>query len=604
MLLRPTQDTLTRFMARPATAELQSYGPVYSALKAYLITTSNPDKSTQEFLVPVLMEHWHSRNQADDDRQTLVRRQFDFYASELPFQNPFPESKSDSTAVGSARFYLSRFAATQALYSAMLSKANAAQPSFDFNKHYPGSGDVVVNTDIVPGAFTREGWGSMQAAIQHPEEYFQGEEWVLGPQTIRNMDRATLLRDLQTSYRADFLMYWRAFLQHTSVVPFGTPSSAAAKLTKLSGNSSPLLGALCAVSRNTSVGDPEIANMFQAPQKVEAVTCDPLLSSPGNMEYMAALIKLQDAVQHLAESRNDMTLQATSSAASEAHQTVRRMAANFPMDTQGMVSAKTESLLEDPITYAQRLTGTSKDEVNAGAQSLCRQYTALTSKYPFDPTAKQRANLVDLDNIFKPGEGTLWRLYMSSLNKFLAKQQGNRYEKTPGVTPAVTDDFLRFFNLAAAVSDAFYKGGNSTPSLAFSLTPVPSATRVQEITLTISGKMVTFRNGRGDAVPFSWSGSGIQEAILHVTFEAGAGGFDYPYSEPWAVFTFFQQADNWRPSVNQPALEWSSKTKQGTVSKAPGGPATVRFMLDMGGAPPVFQPNFWSTLRCPGPAVR
>ena len=64
MLLRPTQDTLTRFMSRPATAELQGYRPVYDALKAYLITTSNPDKSTQDFLVPVLMEHWQSRNQA------------------------------------------------------------------------------------------------------------------------------------------------------------------------------------------------------------------------------------------------------------------------------------------------------------------------------------------------------------------------------------------------------------------------------------------------------------------------------------------------------------------------------------------------------------
>src|SRR5581483_11318929 len=58
MLLRPTQDTLSRFMVRPANAELQGYRPVYDALKAYLITTSNPDKSTQAFLAPVLTEHW------------------------------------------------------------------------------------------------------------------------------------------------------------------------------------------------------------------------------------------------------------------------------------------------------------------------------------------------------------------------------------------------------------------------------------------------------------------------------------------------------------------------------------------------------------------
>ena len=88
----------------------------------------------------------------------------------------------------------------------MVSAAGASKPAFDFNKAYPGSADVVANTYIVPGAFTRDGFGFMQNAIQHPDEYFQGEAWVLGPQTIGSVDRAQLQRDLQDKYRADFLM--------------------------------------------------------------------------------------------------------------------------------------------------------------------------------------------------------------------------------------------------------------------------------------------------------------------------------------------------------------------------------------------------------------
>jgi type VI protein secretion system component VasK len=168
----------------------------------------------------------------------------------------------------------------------------------------------------------------------------------------------------------------------------------------------------------------------------------------------------------------------------------------------------------------------------------------------------------------------------------------------------VTPEFRAFFNRAAGVSDAFYKAGSATPNLTFSLKPVPSDTKVQEITLTINGKTATFRGGRGDAQPFSWPGSGAQEAKLHVAFEGGAE-FSLAYSEPWAVFSFFFQADNWRSSGSQPNLEWSSKNVQGTVSRIQGGrPETVAFALDMAGGPPVFQPNFWSTLRCPSPAVK
>jgi type VI secretion system protein ImpL len=607
MLLRPTQDTLTRFMARPATAELQGYRPVYDALKAYLITTSNPDKSTQDFLVPVLTEHWQSlspANQGDEDRATLVRRQFAFYASELPFQNPFPGSNPDQAAVGSARAYLARFAATEALYSAMVSAAGTAKPAFDFNKAYPGSSDVVTNTYIVPGAFTRDGFSFMQNAIRHPDDYFQGEAWVLGPQTIGSVDRSQLQRDLTEKYRADFLRYWREFLQKTSVNRFGSVSDAATKLTKLSSNQSPLLAALCAVSRNTSVDDPEIVKAFQSAQQVEPATCNDRLAAPGNAMYVSGLIQLQAALQQLGENRNDTGAQSqATSAASAALVTVRQMASQFPIDKEGGVSAKTQSLLEDPIKYAQGLIGgVPKDGVNSGAQGFCSQYRSLISKYPFDPKASARAAQSDFDAIFKPGDGALWKLYNTSLNKLLTKQ-GSEYVATPASGMTVTPQFVSFFNRAAAVTDAFYKGGSQTANLTFNMRPIPSEAVVQEITLTIDGKTANFKNGTGNPQQFSWPGSGAQEVKLKVRF-AGGSEFDMvTYTEPWAAFSFFLQAEHWQSSGNQQTMEWTARSATGPMIIG-GKPATVRFTLDMNGGPPIFQPGFWSGATCPGAAVR
>src|SRR5262249_39090333 len=59
------------------------YGPVYDTLKAYLITTSNHDKSTTLFLSPVLMKSWQAGREIDQARLDLSQKQFDFYSEQL-----------------------------------------------------------------------------------------------------------------------------------------------------------------------------------------------------------------------------------------------------------------------------------------------------------------------------------------------------------------------------------------------------------------------------------------------------------------------------------------------------------------------------------------
>jgi type VI secretion system protein ImpL len=316
------------------------------------------------------------------------------------------------------------------------------------------------------------------------------------------------------------------------------------------------------------------------------------------------LIQLQSALQQVAENRNDTAAQSqAASAASAALITVRQMASQFPIDKEGGVSAKTQSLLEDPIKSAQAwIAGVPREGINSGVQGFCSQYRSLLSKYPFDPKASARATQGEFDAIFKPGDGALWKLYMSTLNKFLTKQ-GAEYVVNPGGGMTVTPQFLSFFNRAAAVSDAFYKGGGQTANLNFSLKPVPSEAVVQEITLNINGKTATFKNGRGDAQQFSWPGPGAQEVKLKVRFSGGSEFDMITYTEAWAAFSFFLQAERWQTSGNQHTMEWTARSTTGPMIIG-GKPATVRFTLDMGGAPDIFQPGFWSGAACPGAAVR
>ena len=137
------------------------YGPAYDTLKAYLITTSNHDKSTRLFLSPVLMKAWQAGRDIDTPRLQLAQKQFDFYSDQLKDENPY-SSENDTLAVSRARNYLSQFSGIERVYRFMVAEASKASPSVNFNRKYPGSAEVVVDGKEVEGAFTKAGFAFMR----------------------------------------------------------------------------------------------------------------------------------------------------------------------------------------------------------------------------------------------------------------------------------------------------------------------------------------------------------------------------------------------------------------------------------------------------------
>jgi type VI secretion system protein ImpL len=107
LLLANTQTNLVAALSTlPAAPQPGAdYSAAYNPLKANLITTSNPDKSNTEFLPPVLLQYWQNGRVPDTDQQKqLASRQFEFYAAELPLNNPF-NIAPDTLAVNHARTY-------------------------------------------------------------------------------------------------------------------------------------------------------------------------------------------------------------------------------------------------------------------------------------------------------------------------------------------------------------------------------------------------------------------------------------------------------------------------------------------------------------------
>jgi hypothetical protein len=72
----------------------------------------------------------------------------------------------------------------------------------------------------------------------------------------------------------------------------------------------------------------------------------------------------------------------------------------------------------------------------------------------------------------------------------------------------------------------------------------------------------------------------------------------------WAAFQFFGEAERWQPAGTGYNLEWVIRIGGKPVLLPGGAPLTVRYYLDMNGAPPFFQKGYFSGMGCVAEAAR
>lgn len=531
LLLANTQSNLvTTLTALPASAQPDSdYGGGYNPLKAYLITTTNPDKSTPEFLTPVLMQYWQNgRTPETDEQRQLTQLQFDFYANELRSGNPYSINPA-TPAVTHARAYLASFGGFARIYQQMINAANKAAPSIDFNRLYPGSSSVVIESHIVQGAFTKGGFAFMQDAILHPEKYFSGEAWVLGDQAPPSLDPKTLTARLASRYLADYQSEWRTFLKSAQVVRYQNLRDASAKLQTLSSPNTPLLELFCTVSQNTNVANPDISKEFQPAQVLaQPDSCTVKLVNDKNATYINGLMALQGAVSLAAANPTPPTpdqLQPMASAAVSAHGAATQTAQAFNLDPQAHVDQASLKLLQDPITSVDGLAKPGP----VGGGELCAALGPVMAKFPFSPTATADASPAEVSAVFQPGSGALWQFYDGKLKPLLI-QQGTTYVPALNAPQKINPAFLQFFNKAAGISNAMYPTGATSPTLTFTAHILPSK-GIDNMTLAVDAQKLT---GSDVSKQFTWSAQNAQQAALTANY--GTSSLPLQFTGPWALF--------------------------------------------------------------------
>ncbi len=542
MMLNPAQANFVTYMRAlpdaPATSsDFSSYLAAYNPLKAYLITTSNSDKSQTKFLTPVFVQYWVGTRSVDPEQQQLAQKQIDFYGSELLRQPPYVIA-SDTGVVEHTRGYLSKFLAETRVYQAMLTDADKTSAPVDFTKQYPDAAKFVSAPHVVRGAFTKAGFGFMQDALQHPDRYAQGETWVLGTQAGASLNTTTIGQNLTAQYSSDFLKEWHTFLTTAHVAPCGGVHDAPKLLDALAGPGSPILELFFVVSHNTAVNDQKIKSTFQPAQILVDPNATDRLIGGGNQAYVTALGQLSLALESAAANPGILTdpavfapvAQQVTAAKGAVVQSSQAFNVDRDMGTEKTVAA----LMQSPIDCVDRLAPSPGAPANGGGGKICSAISPLLGKFPFtaNPNTTAQAGLAEVDGAFAPESGALWANYKASLDKVLALQ-GTQYAAAPGAPGAVNPKFLAYFNRAARVSSALYPAGQKSATFTFSLRFIPG-NGVSSATLVVDGQRI----GSGATTQlFTWTGATAQKTtLIYDNNEA------FSFQGTWSLFEMVRNA--------------------------------------------------------------
>jgi type VI secretion system protein ImpL len=564
-----------------------SYEKTYNQLKAYLITTSNHDKSTKEFLSPVLSSHWIAGRDIDAERVALAKAQFDFYSTELADANPF-SATNDAKAIARARLYLSQFAGIDRFYLPLIAKASPTIPDVSFNELFRDSQGVIVSNHKVRGAFTRNGFAFVLDAIRNPS-FMSVEEWVLGKATASELDPATLRAKLTERYYDDFTKEWRTVLQTSSVVGYQDFADAEKKLEKLTGPTSPLLELFWFISNNTAVTAPDVAAPFLPVQALEPPGAPDKLPdqyiTDSNKPYISALSKLQADIAPLAGNPSDPVLASQVANSEGAAKVSVTQVMGTRVDQKFHDENLVRALLEQPITNVDApLKLGPAAALNGAGKSFCARFAQITGKYPFNPASDQELASDQLNDILAPKTGALWTFYDDKLKQILIKE-GSHFEvaATSAVKPSPV--FVAFFNRAAALSDALYSGGSSTPKFSYTLKTLPSNV---DVILKIGSETLA---GAGQQKTFTWTGN---PEDVQVTSPGGdlLGAF----RGTWAVFRFVADAHS-QGAGRVANLEWIMQSNGRTIMLPNGKPKSYTYQLEVNSVNP-FQSSELTGLRC------
>jgi type VI secretion system protein ImpL len=506
----------------------------FGNLKAYMMMTTHPQKAEETFLSQELMNVWAEApaHAAAPEENRFLPAEFRLYGALLsvPEAQSYCVNRPATGLVSASQGYLRALNASDR-YRSLLQLAGKGIDPVNYNMLFPN--DAVADAKIVPGWFTRPAWMKMQQLLEHPEDSLKADAWVLGEsKDLTPQELASLAAEFKARYTSEYVQTWKEYLSSGRVAAYANLNDAVAKLEKIAGQHSVLLNLVGLAADHTSINN--LNSVFQPVKAVVPATGD-FQSAAGS--YLEDLNSLKNRLSKASQSSgpaHDQDVAEVRSAATTARDAVDRMAVKtFKGDTDQMV----KELLLRPIAQIDPLL----DDFNAGGKDLCSSYDRISRLMPFSTRAQQSASLEDVQRIFQPETGQMWRYYDKSLRDSL-----DCFDNTCTLKASpklrLSSGFLDFFRELNRWSRLIY-AGNPDPVIRLQARAA-SLNHVRQIELVLGDSRVTLPAGAGEFQNLSWDLRRTQKLQVTGVFEDEPQTQDLFRTEgPWALFEWFYNAE-------------------------------------------------------------
>lgn len=131
---------------------------------------------------------------------------------------------------------------------------------------------------------------------------------------------------------------------------------------------------------------------------------------------------------------------------------------------------------------------------------------AVASRYPFDPAGPDLP-IAELTTWFAPDRGKIWTFYQAELGTLVERNGDSFRIGDDGAAASLDARLPDVLTHVADIGTVLFPKGSSTPSFEFDV-QIEGTPGISEITLTVDGAAIRYRNGPLSWQPLRWPGTG------------------------------------------------------------------------------------------------
>ncbi len=567
-------------------------GDTNTFLKAYLMYAGksvSESQSEKDWLQTLTVENWQQGLRLSPK----VRKSLDFHFSHL-LKNSFTQIQLNEKVVEQARATLKKRPIEELVYADLKLKLQSENVNnLTFRELSGEDGKLLFQTNrgddiselFIPRLFTNQGFDEFSEKLTDSLAKKLEDSWILGnkDEAFSNDEIGNIEAQIFSLYETDYIKVWQNFIKSLKVRQPSSISAGTEVLSTLQGHAGPFQTLISNIAKETTIEvDESVKNALSAvtaatknkSERVRRIVkrATQYSQSQGDEDVYPGyyinrrfnqfheLISVANGQNELANINENLarfaemilsTITDTFSETAALDMTFDRMKGGRESEFNSLTSSsrsyppEVKTWLTDvsdlgwTLILLQARTEIQTQWENQ-VWSLYEQ--TLNDRYPLVKDSQQEAELADFVSFFSP-EGVLQSFAQEYIFPFVDRRKsGWQLRPLGGKTIQFDPASLNRLKQLTNLTETFFKGGQDTPSLTLTFTPITLDANATQFSFMAGAQAVEYSHGPRRSSKLDWPLPPSNE-VSKVSFNI-IGGEKYEQVEqgPWSLFQLFDRA--------------------------------------------------------------